>query len=445
MKFKVPFHSLFSKNKQFKFFFFLIGVLLMQMGLAQGIYEIRYNFFEKANNGASILGREYKALLFYNGNTNENNILRVRFYDNDDGWSIVEQKVQVTFTEVNGKNYWVLKGTDPTYISKASSGKKYNPDIIVLSKNYKDEYYSPDYVYSPTGDAKQDNGKISSFKVLEKSAVTDDYLKDFSWEWPKENTQQKQQNEVSNATLHLVLVSNSNDGPLGTGFFANHRKLKSLFRDVASTCNMQFDFKEVVGDDFGKIKVESTVSNLHTGANDVIVFYYSGHGFRFADQTSVWPRIDLRDGMSQAASMSNSLNLDFDVYQPLAKKGARLTIVIGECCNTATGGTPTRSDPVIMSPGQNMLSAPLVKALFNKEGNILIASSSPGQPSWYYVASGGYFCNSLLDNFLNDVGFTGNNNQVTWNKIVDDAIRDTKTKVAYDKNMQDPLSYIEIK
>ena len=38
-----------------------------------------------------------------------------------------------------------------------------------------------------------------------------------------------------------------------------------------------------------------------------------------------------------------------------------------------------------------------------------------------------------------------NNNQVTCNKIVDDAIRDTKTKVAYDKNVQDPLSYIEIK
>ncbi len=425
-----------------KLMLLILCLFTFQLCSAQGIYEIKYNFFEKADNGASILGREYKALLFYNGNTNENNVLRVRFYDNEDGWSIVEQKVQVEFREVNGKNYWVLKGNDPTYISKASSGKKYNPDVIVLSKNYQDEYYSPDYVYSPTTANQQENGKISSFKILEKSTVTDNYLLDFSWEWPKEKNNQ---NDLSSATLHLVLVSNSNDGTLGTGFLANHRKLKSLFKDVASTCNMKFDFKEVIGDDFTKARVEHSVSNVQSGSSDVIVFYYSGHGFRFADQSSVWPRIDLRDGISQAVSISNSLSLDYDVYQPLSKKGARLTIVIGECCNTATGGTPSRSDPVIMSPGQNMLSAPSVKALFNKQGNILVASSSPGQPSWYYVASGGYFCNSLLDNFLSDVGFTSTTTDITWNKIFDDTIRDTQIKVAYDNKVQDPISHIEIK
>ncbi len=419
-----------------------LAILLFQYGSAQGIYEIRYNFFEKLNNGAAILGREYKALLFYNGNTNENNILRVRYYDSEDGWSVVEQKVMVEFTVLNGKNYWVLKGTNPKYISKASKGKKYNPDIIVLSKKLGDQYFQPDYVYSPTNALQQENGKISSFKIMEKKRITDKYLLDFSWEWPKENNTH---NDLRSATLHLVLVTNSNDGSLGTGFLANHRKLKSLFKDVATTCNMRFNFTEVIGDDFNKNAVENTVTNVVPGSNDVIVFYYSGHGFRFADQTSVWPRIDLRDGISQNISTSNSLNLDFDVYQPLAKKGARLTIVIGECCNTSVGGTPSRSDPVIMSPGQNMLSAASVKALFNKEGNILVATSSPGQPSWYYVASGGYFCNSLLDNFLTDVGFTGSGNNLSWNKIFDDAIRDTETKVSFDNRKQVPLSYIKIK
>ncbi len=348
----------------------------------------------------------------------------------------------VEFTELNGKNYWVLKGTDPTYISKTSKGKKYNPNIIVLSKKAGEQYYQPEYVYSPTSTTQQENGKISSFQIMEKKKITDKYLLDFSWEWPKEN---KTENDLSSATLHLLLVTNSNDGTLGTGFLANHRKLKSLFKDVASTCNMRFNFKEVIGDDFSKTTVENTVGNVETGSNDMIVFYYSGHGFRFADQTSVWPRIDLRDGISQNISLANSMNLDFDVYQPLAKKGARLTIVIGECCNTSAGGTPSRSDPVIMSPGQNMLSAASVKALFNKEGNILLATSSMEQPSWYYVASGGYFCNSLLDNSLSDVGFTSSNNNISWNKIFEEAIRDTKIKVAYDNKIQVPLSYIKIK
>jgi hypothetical protein len=431
------------KSHRFKIASAILSVLLVLLsvcGLSQGIYEIKYQFYEQTVNGKPALGDTYRALLFYHGPNATNNVVRVRYYDSTDGWIVVEQKINVKFTHVNGKDSWVLAGSSPEYVTKVKQGRKYYPDIFSLSKNSSDTYYKPDYVYSSNDKTPFLFGVINSFISVSALTVNNAYLADFEWHWPeKVNTPAI---DLSHSTLHLVLVSNSNDGVLGMGFMANHKKLKSLFKDIASSCNLDMHLVEVLGDDFKRSNIMTVVSGLNVAPNDVIIFYYSGHGFRYPGQLSDWPRMDLREGMFNHLTDTNSLSIDADVYQPLKRKGARLTIVIGECCNTIPESTPAKSDPILIAPGENVLSAEKAKSLMNQKGEILVATSSPNQPSVYYISTGGFFCNSFITSLLSNLGFNSSSANTSWGNILQLAKEGTQFESLISNKKQDPIWHI---
>jgi Caspase domain len=419
---------------------FVILVLISGYGLSQGIYEIKYQFYDKTVNGKSVLGDPYRALLFYHGPNAVNNVVRVRFYDKTDGWVVVEQKIKVKIDHVNGKDSWVLSGESPQYITKVPPGRNYYPDLFSLSKNALDIYYKPDYVFSKDDQHPFLYGVINSFVPLSNSTVDNAYLADFEWEWPAKNNIPTI--DFTRSTLHLVLVSNSNDARLGMGFMANHRKLKSLFTDIAGSCNLNLDLVEVSGDNFRRSNILSAVSNLYTAPNDIIIFYYSGHGFRYPDQQSGWPRMDLRANAFKDFVDTNSLSIDTDVYQPLKRKGARLTIVIGECCNTVPEAEPISADPMLIAPGENILSADKAKSLMNKKGDILIATSSPNEPSVYYVSIGGFFCNNFVTSLLSNLGFNSSATDITWENIFNLAKQGTELEALMSGKKQNPYWHI---
>ena len=56
------------------------------------------------------------------------------------------------------------------------------------------------------------------------------------------------------------------------------RNLK-MFKDLAEFMGIGFDSKVIFGADFSKQNVASAVNNLQPNAHDLVVFYYSGHGF----------------------------------------------------------------------------------------------------------------------------------------------------------------------
>lgn len=429
----------FLKTLAFLLFCFVIG----PNAFSQHLYEIKYKFYEKDANGREQLGQEYSSLLFYFDEDNESNVMRTRFYDPANGWTVVQQKVKTSQNTINGKNYWVLGGMNVKYITKVSADTKYNPDKIVLSKAPGESYYRPDFVY----DDANNKGIISSFKVLNNFEVTNDYLSAYSWKWPqKQNTNTTYTTNNSSSTLHLILVTNSNDATLGTGFAANHKKIKALFRDAAMASGMKVNITEVIGEDFNRQNISAAVAKVSPSPNDAVIFYYSGHGFRFKDQKNQWPQMDLRQGNYQDLA-TNTLNIDNDVYKILSKKNPRLLMVIGECCNVDAGvGTPSKTDPVTMAPAANVFNNNMVKNLFSSKGKVLLATSKPYQASWYYITYGGYFCNSFISSFLNDVGVTTTKTQTNWKDIFSQAVAATKNRAATDEDpsLQNPMYHFEV-
>jgi hypothetical protein len=373
----------------------------------------------------------------------------VRYYDNvKASWIIVEQTVATSMYEKAGKQYWALVGSNPVYISQVAEGTRYNPDEIVLTKDPADQYYSPAYVTS-AGAKATDNvqkGKIISFNTLVKSNITNDFLLQFGWKWPENKSVGNF--DLSKSTLYLIQVSNTLDAKLGLGFYENHLMMKKLWSNAAQTCNINFKSIEITGSDYNKTNVQKTIADLTPGPNDIVIFYYSGHGYRYDDQQSQWPRMALTNTIESIAQLhENSLSINDDVYQPLTTKGAHLLMVFGECCNTSIGPTPTVPDPVQMVSGEQILDVNAMKTLLKQSGNMLLATSAPKESTWYYQTSGGCFGNNFVSNVFKEASFANTSNTVSWKDVIDNSVKQTVNTTGGDFTpaVQDPILMFDIK
>jgi len=175
--------------------------------------------------------------------------------------------------------------------------------------------------------------------------------------------------QVKNPNIYVLIFADNKSPDISEACQNDKRKVIDWLSEAANLTGMRL----LGADDnyvYSKAGVDSALRSIHTEPNDVIFFYYTGHGIRFEKQTGRYPYLDFYNNEALRAQ----INLE-EVHQKLKAKGARLTITIGDLCNVVV-----RGDVVIA------YKAPLRKQIFQKlflsaEGDILVASSSPGQSS----------------------------------------------------------------
>ena len=169
----------------------------------------------------------------------------------------------------------------------------------------------------------------------------------------------------SEGRLLLVAVIDSDDKDIGERCEEDLDDITFTFSDLAFWLDLEWiEPKVIKGDDFSKDAVNDAINNWlpeqHPGSNDLVVFYYSGHGFRFAGDADDYPRMWLKTGQDQTVE-TNNLKVD-DIYNRIAKSGAGINLVISDCCNTTTAGesgnfnnagVPVRARVKHTKPGNN--------------------------------------------------------------------------------------------
>ena len=146
---------------------------------------------------------------------------------------------------------------------------------------------------------------------------------------------------------------------------------------------------------------KTIINGLQCGNEDLVMFYYVGHGTENTG-TSKFPL------MLMAQSNVNKFVPLTWVHETLKKKGARLTISIGMCCN-ARQGAPGRIAPTFsMNYGNTYIDQDVsknIKKLFlNYRGDLIVTSASPTESSWACGSNIGptdYFTLNLLAYFNN--------------------------------------------
>jgi len=211
---------------------------------------------------------------------------------------------------------------------------------------------------------------------------------------------------LSAATLHVVLVCDTHASQIGWSVSQNHIRMRAMLRDVAELTEMTYSEQSFIS------KMTTThflnqIDNLVVKDDDVLFFYWAGHGYRSPSIKTPWPTFHFSD---------ENVGLDqYALTQRLRKKGARLTLCISDTCNNYLRDQDA-PEPYIIKTAPLTLSQ-LKKngcALFlETRGTIICASALPGQFSWYHINGGGYFTRTFLESIYDEL----QENEASWEHL----------------------------
>ena len=245
---------------------------------------------------------------------------------------------------------------------------------------------------------------------------------------------------VEAMTLHVIIVADTNDTDvIGT---ADLNRFTSFVKEIEKHARITTNLLILKGNDIspntGREKLLALLSSLSINSGDGIIFYYTGHGFRFQSTSSEWPLLGV-EGQYQTES---AVALD-EVFNRLAQKKPRFLIAIADACNTLLEKDRGRS-VVSLPPKVIGGHAENYKKLFLEyNGQIKMAASSPKEDAYSLPdLQGGAFTAQLfwkLKNELNKKAGTA-----SWESIVSSLHKKSLTITGYSSGdlTQTPLSVI---
>lgn len=233
--------------------------------------------------------------------------------------------------------------------------------------------------------------------------------------------------------IHAILVIDREDKEIGCEI--DEANIKKMLGKSGLEANMQTVFytpKNTLSD------VISQIQALKVGGDDAIFFYYSGHGYRYQNQTGKYPFMALKDVPLKATanrefvikSKKNTsppppttelkaLSIE-QVSKDLRSKGARICMVMGDLCNSSI--PENEPSPVAAS----VTTVNNYERLFKKsKGYFIVCSSKSGQPSVGMSKYGGLFTVMFLESYKELVKKSG---KTDWKEIFQDS---------YDKTYND--------
>ncbi|MFM6926601.1 MAG: caspase family protein [Ferruginibacter sp.] len=412
--------------------FFAIAISLN----AQTVYEFSFSY---VNNQ---LSNNYKA--FFIDNNDGTGKVRLKFLAATDT-VIADFDVKEEFAENNGscmngdRLYYKLQ--NPKFIESKNPGSNL-PGYLCFKKEPVSGLYEPAGVIDNPADCKADLVKLSSITTISQQEMTREFvLRYFKVYEPfyrslfvTNNSKALTTSEL-NTKLYLLFVANVTDPDIGIADRKGMNEAISLFRKIKDFLGISaFLYDTVTGRDFNKQTVLNKINTFLTpGPNDIVVFYYAGHGFRMPKDGRPGPYIDLRDVVLDRTKryQDNSLSTE-DIKDMIRKKGARLNLILSESCND----TITKTNPMVKEPalagkkggfGMNWSTQNCRDLFLNATPTtILAAAASPYQLAISNSDFGGYFSSFFRNALETNLGFAKTN--VKWENIFDQAKQQTETK-----------------
>ncbi|MCR5453381.1 MAG: caspase family protein [Bacteroidales bacterium] len=227
-------------------------------------------------------------------------------------------------------------------------------------------------------------------------------------------------------TMHLLLVAATLDESIGRSVVTDVNLVKKNFSDIAKKLNIGYKETVISGNDFNTENVADMIDNFKPASNDIVVFVYSGHGFRFDDDTDAYPRMSLTYGGNPNEELSTT-----DVYNELVSKNARLTIFLTDCCNSRIGITRMESESIAFgtrATNNNTDLDKLYDLFIDESGTVRATAAKAGQYA-LCDASGGFMLTSILNNIKSQTSALAKD-APSWKVIVDNASRAVAKKTS---------------
>ncbi len=410
-----------------KFFtLLLLAVCISLSAKCQSLFYIQYRFttIEDTTLYHVFLLREENGTGFY----------RVSFFDEETQQNmLVDLDMQETyFKDKNGnvdKTKIYFKGSNPQIV-QGDKSYHYYPERFWFRADPQTGLYEPWAVTSPDEKGTAQGAFTEPPLLLEQRDLTEDFVSNF---FLKEEdfykslfttTQRSLTPEQKQARLHLIVVANTEDEIIGSTCLLDKDRTVKTFKDLSEFLGIGFQSSQIFGDSYNKQNVLNAVSALAPQKNDIVIFYYSGHGFKDENNARQYPNIILTNKSFENVD-ANSVNIE-DIYNNVKSKGARLNLVISDCCNNGPNDRASITCDVPKTRNSTIgWSLENCKSLFMnpKQMSILTTAAQKGEMSTGNLTFGGFFTNQFRTNLTN---YFGPFHQFpTWNNVLQESQKET--------------------
>ncbi|GAA4825903.1 caspase family protein [Algivirga pacifica] len=228
-------------------------------------------------------------------------------------------------------------------------------------------------------------------------------------------------------TFHAIMFADTADPSIGSSCLTDYERMEVEFATIANANGMKIKRYFHEGTSFTKETIQKVLKEeLACGPNDVVYFYYTGHGARSADDQSKWPQLSL--GLRKTNASHYPLAFVNDLIK---EKNPKFSIVMADCCNEVIKGLSVKKARGGVSIVEDIdESFDVYENLFLlPKGNIIVTSSSPGEQA-LGNDKGGIYTNSFLEALQKSVIMA---TPVTWDGLMNDAKKMTMERSASEK------------
>jgi len=184
-------------------------------------------------------------------------------------------------------------------------------------------------------------------------------------------------------TIHWLTFIDTEDPNVGRLDINGRNVLYNHFVNVVNAAltekGYNSDIHDIYGTDLSPERCKMEVQNIKCSPEDILVFYYIGHGTHAIGEDNPYPQMLLGSSDEQ-----KFIPLKW-VHEQLKSKGARLTLSIGMCCNVLQTASPKKGPNFGVNYGNVKLTdteiAAIQKMFLGHKGDFILSSASVGQAS----------------------------------------------------------------
>jgi len=414
-----------------KFILLLLLLLSGTTSFSQTLYEISYHY--------NYTDGRYDCKALINRNDDGTGIIRIAFTDSmSNSYNVFEMDME----EHYGRNedgsedttILVFVGLNARQIRGTST---YESDHFVFELG-EDHYYEPSFVMEVHDDGTETVGELDEVKLLNQEDLTRERMLQY---YTEDDEVFRNLFEVSSRNiafdnrqtkLHLILVANTNDKSIGKTCVTDKDNMLSLFNEVAEFLELGFSPTVIEGSNFSKANVEKAINALRPGKNDIVIFYYSGHGFSKQKDNYTFPYMDLRDKSYQAFGEPYTINME-SIFQRIKLLGARLNLVLSDCCNNDPSQTANmlNDEPNTRTSSIGWNKIKCIDLFLNpKRMSFIMTAARKGELSAGTISDGGFFTFNFRETLEKTVGNFGREKIVSWSAILNTAQAQTIASIS---------------
>ncbi len=213
---------------------------------------------------------------------------------------------------------------------------------------------------------------------------------------------------ISAQTMHAIIVSNTEDANIGKSCEMDQMMMIAEMNTIAKAIRYEISLKIISSGSFNFENLEQFIKELKANENDIIFFYYTGHGFNKKNYNDKYPIMDF-----------NTVKYPlFMMHKKLKKKGARLCITMGDCCNNIIDKAKEVNKNLLVVEENKDKKNKIYKNLFLKpKGDIIVSSSKRGEYSYVHEKKGSYFTDEFRKALVYAVNYS---NSLSWENLLID-------------------------